>query len=59
MEEGRAQITLIIPVKWKRTLDIIAHERSIESGRRVTTLSIIREALDSVFHFDEEEKGKP
>lgn len=46
-------ITFSLPNEWKEKLNVLAHERSVKTKRKITNGGLIRDALVTVYKLDQ------
>lgn len=55
---GNTQINISIPAAWKTQLENIARIESVEQGRTITFLDLMRQALQEKFQLENPDEGR-
>lgn len=58
MAKGKVQINITIPIKWKLELERLARIYSVEEGKTITFLDLMRRGIQEKYQLDKEKKEK-
>lgn len=58
MAKGKVQINITIPIKWKLELERLARIYSVEEGKTITFLDLMRRGIQKKYQLDKEKKEK-
>lgn len=58
MAKGKVQINITVPIKWKLELERLARIYSVEEGKTITFLDLMRRGIQEKYQLDKEKKEK-
>lgn len=58
MAKGKVQINITIPIKWKLELERLARIYSVEEGKTITFLDLMRRGIQEKYQLDKEKEEK-
>lgn len=58
MAKGKVQINITIPIQWKLELERLARIYSVEEGKTITFLDLMRRGIQEKYQLDKEKEEK-
>lgn len=56
MAKGKVQINITIPIQWKLELERLARIYSVEEGKTITFLDLMRRGIQEKYQLDKEKE---
>lgn len=58
MAKGKVQINITIPIQWKLELERLVRIYSVEEGKTITFLDLMRRGIQEKYQLDKEKEEK-